>query len=152
MSRRASVRFKSGLVLGIVFTGGRVHSERLSCKIARTQCDIYCISHCSLSLSLVFIEIGGSRNLRTRSRDAIGIYSRQDSNIAGSSRNGEKRERGRRNPLKVFVRLILFFRNLFSICYSKFHGINVRLIRIDRNFFFFRSPSYSLIQVSMKYK
>lgn len=59
-----------------------MHSERLSCKIARTQCDIYLTA-------LVFIGFGGLRNLRTRSRDAIGIYSRvEDSNIAGSAWGG----------------------------------------------------------------
>lgn len=110
--------FQKRISPGIVFTGGRVHSERLSCKIARTQCDIYLTA-------LIFIGFGGPRNLRTR--DAIGIYSHRDSNITGSAwKSGRRMGVGRgerRNPLRDFVRLILFFRNRFSIRSGEFWGI-----------------------------
>lgn len=70
----------------------------------------------------------------------------QDSNIAESARERERRDGGtnkggrgeRRNPLRDFVRLILFFRNGFSIRFSRIFGHTaVRLIRIGRNFLFF---------------
>lgn len=43
MSRRASVRFKSGLV-PVLYLQVVVRTERLSCKIARTQRDIYLVA------------------------------------------------------------------------------------------------------------